>query len=199
VRAYSYLVGDPAAPRRKLRISRSEERRTLIVIIVIACVPVFGSVWAITATTLPDLSELSPLQAQTPEYAVLGWSSLLRGHSSTLNARPTIFPGASIQALGYMMDGARPIRAGQPTNSFVLLPDAGQLLHPAHRFGDQMIAVQLRDGDTIKFSPRALVWVWGTLQSSPGDPVGNEPLYALRDARAIPALRADIDKYFRPE
>ena len=98
-----------------------------------------------------------------------------------------------------MMDGARPIRAGQPTNSFVLLPDAGQLLHPAHRFGDQMIAVQLRDGDTIKFSPRALVWVWGTLQSSPGDPVGNEPLYALRDARAIPALKADIDKYFRPE
>jgi hypothetical protein len=156
-------------------------------------------VWAITSTTQPDLSELSPLQAQTSEYAVLAWSSLLRGHSKALNARSTIFPGASIQALGYMMDGARPIHAGQPTKSFVLLPDAGQLLHPAHRFGDQMIAVHLRAGDTIKFSPRALVWVWGTLQSSPGDPVGSEPLYALGDARAELASKADVQKYFRPE
>jgi hypothetical protein len=171
----------------------------LILIGVIACVPVIGSVWAITSTTQPDLSELAPLQAQTAEYAVLAWSSLLRGHSNALNARSTILPGASIQALGYMMDGARPIRAGQPTKSFVLLPDAGQLLHPAHRFGDQMIAVQLHDGDTIKFSPRALVWVWGTLQSSPGDPTGSEPLYALGNARAELAPKADIDKYFRIE
>jgi hypothetical protein len=62
-----------------------------------------------------------------------------------------------------------------------------------------MIAVYLRDGDTIKFSPKALVWIWGTLQSLPGDPVGSEPLYALGDARAELAPKADIDKYFRLE
>jgi hypothetical protein len=171
----------------------------LILLTVIVGVPVLGSFWAITATTQPDLSELSPLQAQTPEYAVLAWSSLLRGHSKTLDARSESFSGMSIQALGYMMDGASPIRTGQPTKSFVLLPDAGNIMHAAHRFGDQMIAVRLRDRDTIKFSPRALVWVWGTLQSSPGDPAGSEPLYALGNARAELASKADIDKYFRLE
>jgi hypothetical protein len=166
---------------------------------VIVCVPVLGSLWAITATTQPDLSELSPLQAQTPEYTVLAWSSLLRSHSKALDARSTIFPGASIKALGYMMDGARPIRAGQPTKSFVLLPDAGNIMHPAHRFGDQMIAVQLSDGDLIKFSPKTLVWVSGTLQSSSGDRTGSEPLYALGNARVELASKGDIDKYFRLE
>jgi hypothetical protein len=166
---------------------------------VIICVPVLGSLWAITATTQPDLSELSPVTVETPEYAVLAWPSLLRGHSNVQNAQSTIFPRASIQVLGYMMDGARPIRAGQPTKSFVLLPDAGNIMHPAHRFGDQMIAVHLRDGDLIKFSPKTLVWVWGTLQSSPGDRAGSEPLYALGNARAELAPKADIDKFFRPE
>jgi hypothetical protein len=171
----------------------------LILLTVIVGVPVLGSFWAITATTQPDLSELSPLQAQTPEYAVLAWSSLLRGHSKTLDARSESFSGMSIQALGYMMDGASPIRAGQPTKTFVLLPDAGNIMHAAHRFGDQTIAVHLRDRDTIEFSPKALVWVWGTLQSSPGDPTGSEPLYALGNARAELAPKADIDKYFRLE
>jgi hypothetical protein len=169
----------------------------LILLTVIVSVPLLGSIWAITATTQPDLSELSPWTVQTPQYAVLAWSSLLRGHSKTLDARSPIFSGASMQALGYMMDGAQSIRAGQPTKSFVLLPDAGNIMHPAHRFGDQMIAVYLRD--TIKFSPKALVWVWGTLQSSPGDPLGSEPLYALGNARAELAPKADIDKYFRLE
>jgi hypothetical protein len=171
----------------------------LILLTVIVGVPVLGSFWAITATTQPDLSELSPVQAQTSEYAVLAWSALLRGHSKTLDARSAIFSGASIQALGYMMDGAQSIRAGQLTKSFVLLPDAGNIMHAAHRFGDQTIAVRLRDRDTIKFSPKALVWVWGTLQSSPGDPTGSEPLYALGNARAELAPKADIDKYFRSE
>jgi hypothetical protein len=98
-----------------------------------------------------------------------------------------------------MMDGVQSILAGQVTKSFVLLPDAGNIMHPAHRFGDQMIAVHLRDRDTIKFSPKALVWVWGTLQSSPGDPTGSEPLYALGNARAELAPKTDIDKYFRSE
>ena len=96
-----------------------------------------------------------------------------------------------------MMDGAQSIRTGQLTKSFVLLPDAGNIMHPAHRFGDQMIAIYL--SDSIKFSPKALVWVWGTLQSSPGDPTGSEPLYALGNARAELAPKADIDKYFRIE
>lgn len=184
---------------RKLKVSKSEERRTLILVLVIACVPVLGVVWAIASTSQPDLSDLSPSKAQSGEYVPLGWSTLLRNHSRALNARATIFSGASIQGLGYMMEGAQPIAAGQPTKSFVLLPDAGNLLHPAHRFGDQMIAVHLRETDAITFSPRALVWVWGTLQTLPGDPAGGEPLYVLGNARAELVPKTEIRRYFRPE
>jgi hypothetical protein len=171
----------------------------LILVLVSGFVPVLGAVWAITSTSQPDLSELFPLKAQIGEYAILEWSTLLRSRSNALNARSTSFSGASIRALGYMMDGTRPIAAGRQVKSFVLLPDAGNLLHPAHRFGDQMITVQLREGAMIKFSPKALVWVWGTLQASPGDPAGGEPLYAVGNAHAELAPKTDIRKYFRPE
>src|SRR6267143_953758 len=103
--------------RRKLRISKSEERRAFILVLVIACVPVLGVVWAITSTSQPDLSDLTPLKMQTGEYALLGWSTLLREHSNALSAASHIFSGASIQALGYMMDGSQPIAPGQQIKS----------------------------------------------------------------------------------
>jgi len=165
---------------------------------VITCVPALVAVWAIISTSQPDLSDFSPLKAQSGEYALLGWSTLLRDNAHALNAKATIFYGASIQALGYMMGGEQPTAEGQSIKSFDLMPDAGNLIHPAHRFGDQMIAVHLRQTETIKFSPKALVWVWGTFRCLSGDPAGDEPLYVLDNARAELAPTTDIRKYFRP-
>jgi hypothetical protein len=102
-----------------------------------------------------------------------------------------------IRALGYMMDGDHPLHDAERVESFVLLPDAGHVTHPAHRFGDQMIDVRLTAGSTIQFSERRLVWVWGTLRTLSGDPGGHEPLYVLENARAESADKADIRKYFR--
>ena len=158
--------------KRKSRLAHRQESSAFFLIAVIACVPVIGSIWAVIATIQPDLSDLIPLNAQIEEYALLEWSALLGGHSAAPPLRSRVVSGASIQALGYMMDGAGPVRAGAPTRRFLLLPDAGNLLHPAHRFGDQMIMVELRNGDARPFSPRALVWVRGTLQISRGDPTG---------------------------
>jgi hypothetical protein len=106
------------------------------------------------------------------------------------------FNGVAVQALGYMTDGDRPHAKGENVTDFALLPDRGNLIHPAHRFGDQMIAVHLRHGDRIPFSNMALVWVWGTLQASAGDPAGSKPLYALDQARCKPADKTEIHKYF---
>ena len=180
-------------------MARRQEIWTFCVIATVACVPVIGSIWAVIATIQPDLSELTPRDAQMGEWALLGWSTLLGGHPAAPAFRSGLSPGASLRALGYMMDGAKPIHAGAPTGSFLLLPDAGNLLHPAHRFGDQMITVELRNGDSVPFTPRSLVWVRGTLQISRGDPTGSEPLYALANARVELASKADIQKYFRFE
>ena len=77
------------------------------------------------------------------------------------------------------------------------LPEAGHILHPAHRFGDQMIAVHVAPGGPVRFSSRALVWVWGTFRASAGDPLGSMPLYALERARVETADTGDIQKYFK--
>ncbi len=95
------------------------------------------------------------------------------------------------------MDGSRPVRDGQPVRNFVLLPEAGDALHPAGRLGDEMINVELRAGTEVPFSGRSLVWVWGTWRALPGEPSGHEALYALENARAESADKKDMPKYFR--
>ena len=127
---------------------------------------------------------------------ILNWPELERSRQHVLQQGP-VFSGASVQALGYMMEGDRPVRAGDWIDDFVLLPDAGSFLHSAHQFGDHMITVHLTAGGHIQFSPRSLVWVRGTLRAPTGDAAGTRPLYDLELARAAPATKTDIQRYFR--
>jgi hypothetical protein len=48
--------------------------------------------------------------------------------------------GTKVRALGYMMDADQPVRDGERVRRFILLPDAGNVVHPAHRFGDETIS-----------------------------------------------------------
>ncbi|MGC9945400.1 MAG: hypothetical protein ABSF64_03295 [Bryobacteraceae bacterium] len=180
----------PGRGKRKLSISRREEVRTLLLIGVGITIPIAGALFGVFATSRPDLSELVPIGN------VLNWSSLLRDHPHGLDTRSALFTGAPVQALGYMADGDHARSAGEWVQDFVLLPDAGNLLHPAHRFGDQMIAVHLTPNDRVRFSSRALVWVWGTFRAAAGGAAGAQPLYAIERARVLTAERADIRKYF---
>ncbi|MBZ5625600.1 MAG: hypothetical protein LAQ69_43935 [Acidobacteriia bacterium] len=149
----------------------------------------------ITKTAGPDLFDLTPAVSRSDQYLILAWPDLERARHA-LNAG-AISSGAMIRALGYMMEGDRPLRDGERIQGFVLLPDAGNAVHPAHRFGDQMIDVRLQAANEIRFSERSLVWVWGTLRMLPGDPTGHEPLYVLENARTELANQADIPKYFK--
>jgi len=191
-------VGLRPGRKRKLGVSPGEQRRALILIVCIACVPLLGTVAVVVSTTGSDLSDLAPLTPRAGEYLVLDWSALQRDrpHAMVAGHEFAAFNGVAVQALGYMTDGDRPLTKGEKVRDFFLLPDSGNLIHPAHRFGDQMIAVHLREGDPIAFSPMALVWVWGTLQASAGDPAGAKPLYALDQVRSQPADKAEIRKYF---
>ena len=185
-----------AKGRKKVLISRQTEVRTLALIVAITAVPLIGIVWVISATSRPDLSDLVPIQKSLETYVLLNWATLLREHPHALNVGPSA-AGAQVRALGYMVEAGRPIGDGEWTQDFVLLPEAGNLMHPAHRFGDQMIAVHLQEDARVQFSPRALVWVWGTFHALPGDPAGSKPLYRLERARVQPADRNKIAQYFR--
>jgi hypothetical protein len=182
---------------KKLFISWKAEVRTLALIIAAAVIPVLGTVLVISATSRPGLSDLVPIQNSAGNYFVLNWSTLLRDHPHSLNAGSPVFSGAPVQALGYMVESDRAIGEGEWIQDFVLLPEAGNLMHPAHRFGDQMIAVHLQENARVQFSARALVWVWGAFGASPGDPAGSKPLYSLERALAQSADREEIAKYFK--
>ena len=167
----------------------------MIGLVALIFLPVIAMVAVFTKPAGPDLFDLTPVTQHSDEYPILAWPELERGkHSLSAGG---ISSGTMIRALGYMMDGEQPIRDGASVRSFVLLPDAGTFVHPAHRFGDQMIEVQLTAGDTIRFSERSLVWAWGTLRMLPGDPLGPKPLNILENARAQPTNTADIRAYFK--
>ena len=170
----------------------------MIVLVALICLPVIAALILITRTARPDLFDLTPAVSHSDRYVLLAWAALERSRGA-LNAGE-IGSGTMIRALGYMMEGGRPfrpVRDGERVQGFILMPDVGNAWHPAHRFGDEMIDVRLDAGNTVRFAERSLVWVWGTLQMLPGDPLGHEPLYVLEQARTEPAAKADIQKYFR--
>ena len=182
--------------KSKGTISRWHEIRFLALVTAGLCVPALGTLLAIFSTAEPDISDLTPISKKIGDDLILNWPDLER-HPHALDAASSVFAGARVQALGYMMEGDWPIRTGEQVQEFVLLPDAGHLMHPAHRFGDQMIAVHLAAGRRVPFSPRRLVWVGGTLRASSGYPAGSHPLYDLEQAHVALASKSEIRRYFK--
>lgn len=175
---------------------RKEHSRALALIIAIMGVPVLGTILVVVSTTKPGLSDLIPSNQQVGEYIVLSWPELLQMKRKELSSAAAKLGGAAVRALGYMADGDKAIHADDLVQEFVLLPEAGNFMDPANRFGDQMVSVRLRESDRIPFLSRRLVWVWGTFRASRGDPSGPTPLYSLENARVQAADPADIGQYF---
>jgi hypothetical protein len=153
---------------RSQTVRRSEEIRFLLLLTAGLCVTALGTFIAIFSTAEVDISALTPVLPRTGDYVILNWAELERDRPKALRQGAAVFTGARVQALDYMMESERPIRTDELVREFILLPDVGNLLHPAHRFGDQMIAVHLHVGDEIEFVPRNPVWAIGILRASSG-------------------------------
>jgi len=103
-------------------------------------------------------------------------------------------PGARMA--GYMMDGDEPVADGTMVKSFVLMPEAGQFLHPAHREPREMATVLLQQGEPFRF--RQLIWVTGRLDRAVTRGAGSEPLWILSSATLERADEREIERLFRP-
>ena len=167
--------------------------RAVVGLSALICLPVIVVAVLISRTSGPDLFDLIPKDPNIDGYTLLAWYDLDRGRQSLKEGGTST--GARMRALGYMMNGDQPVRDGQIVRRVVLLPDKGTAMHPAHRFGDEMIDVQLQPGDNVRYSGGSLVWVWGTLRGLPGDTGRPIPLYQLENARVEPATEAEIPKY----
>jgi len=169
--------------------------RTLVLPLCLICLAAIIPALLTMRAPSPDLSELTPKVGRVEGCVLVAWYDLERGHRALKTGEPST--GTAMRVLGYMMEGDRPIPNGQPVARFVLLPEAGNAAHPPHRFGDQMIDVRLKEGDTVRFARGSLVWAWGAWRPLPGDPKRDKPLYELQDAHVESAGATDIAKYFR--
>jgi hypothetical protein len=135
-----------------------------------------------------DLSELKST-GQTDETGAvpLGWPEL---ESQRQVSRQLV------RMLGYMMDGYQPAREGTRVEMFILLPEAGQFLHPAHRIPNQMVEVRPRQ--PVVFRYRDLVWASGILSPIVGLSRDQKAAYTMTAAEVKPASQRDIGRWFHP-
>jgi hypothetical protein len=172
--------------RRHIRINKAPMQgwREIPVLLAI-CLPVagivVGTITIHNASSQPDLSEL----AAKPDSQIVDWSNL----SSTTQSH-------RVRLLGYMMDTGTVIPTGKKVPEFVLMPEAGTTLHPAHREPNAMISIQLREGTVTEFRHRQLVWAEGFLSPSACSDCDGEPAHVLREAQVSPANTSDIRKFF---
>jgi hypothetical protein len=78
-----------------------------------------GTLLAIFSTAEPDISDLTPISKKIGDDLILNWPDLER-HPHALDAAPSAFAGARVQALGYMMEGDRGRREHGVTRAAVL-------------------------------------------------------------------------------
>src|SRR5260370_34728536 len=97
-----------------------------------------------------------------------------------------------------MMDVYHPVRDETAVKMFILMPEAAQLLHPAHRHPDEMVEVWLASGRSVSYVDRNLVWVEGTLQRVHQSSREGLASYAIRDAAVERASDRDITRWFAP-
>jgi len=149
--------------------------------------PLLAMVVIHSVTIRPDLYDLvARSDTRLGDPPITSWSGLAGGPRDR-----------RVRMLGYMMDNEPPIPNGRSVSNFVLVPEAGALLHPAHRDPEEMIDIHLRAGGVIQFESRRLVWAEGLLTSCYVSDPRSDPLYCLTDATVLAADPRDINRFFR--
>jgi hypothetical protein len=170
---------------------KKKESLTLWTIVFAVGFPMLLAYVLVAVDMRSDLSELKPsAQVDDAGFVPVGWPELEGfGAQGPVSQRP-------VRMIGYMMDGYRPEPDGASVDMFILLPEAGQFLHPAHRIPNQMVEVHLIH--PMAFKNRQLVWVSGRLNRTVGKPDRERAAWAIGDAEVNPAQPQEITKWFQP-
>jgi hypothetical protein len=199
-------VGTRFIKRRGTSAAQAKrESRALATILCAVVLPLALAFVLVALNMRSDLSDLMPAESLPDGTGVLiGWQDLEIPEGKTVSLEQTRSqPERRVRMLGYMMDsygmdGRKPSQDGAPVRMFVLMPEAGHILHPAHRIPDQMVEVWLNS--LVPFRFRSLVWSTGNLVRTRG-PHGwqdDKPLYAMANADVQPAVESDITLWFKP-
>ncbi len=138
-------------------------------------------------------TDLSGLKAKPGTDAdglrTFGWSDL-----------EALGPGQQTPArmLGYMMDGYKPVPDNTPVETFMLMPEAGHLLHPAHREPEEMVEVWMPLDTPIRYTDRRLVQVSGMLRRKEAKPREAVAAFTMSNAEVRFAAERQITDWFVP-
>jgi hypothetical protein len=185
---------DDSVRRRQVR----QENLTLWKIIGALAIPMLLAFVLVAMDMRSDLDELKSSGQMDDQGAVpIGWSELEGRHEPSAAHEPASWEvQRKVRMIGYMMDGYRPSRDGVKISMFVLLPEAGQFLHPAHRIPSQMVEVWPTHPTIFQY--RELVWATGILNQTIVNAADGRAAYAMSDADVQPASERDIGKWFHP-
>ena len=170
--------------RSTIRARRRHERQTLLVILLAVGLPTLLAGLLVTMDLKTDLSDLTAARPNVgKEPPFVGWADLASRGS-----------GGRVKMIGYMMDGDQASKDRAPVSVFVLMPEAGQFLHPSRPETGQMVEVRTKAPVTFQF--RQLVWAAGTLSRTVGRD-RDHPAWTISDAAVEPAQDREIMLWFR--
>jgi hypothetical protein len=167
-------------------------------IIAAIVLPMIPAYILVAADMRSDLSDLKPARALADKAtALIGWPDLETGREQLVSVEQTRrhSPWAA-RMLGYMMDGYEPSRDGAQVEMFILMPEAGQFLHPAHRIPGEMVEIWLSSPSPFQY--RRMVWVSGVLARTPGRRDPDKASYVMKAASVEPAAQSDLTRWFKP-
>ncbi len=178
------------------RVARVKEARAAAIIFAAVVGPLLLTYLLIAADMRSDLSELEFRHAAyNGDATLVAWKDLKVDERPGHQPHAAEVVGGHARMLGYMMDGTRPVRDGTAVKMFVLMPEAGQFLHPAHRVPDEMVEVWIAGGHTIPYLNRSLVWVEGDLHPVGEKATPGNASYAMKEAFVERASDGDIVRW----
>jgi len=147
---------------------RKGERKTFGIIALVTACPVLFITLAMTLSQRPDVY-WARLTSPEGDTRFVDWRTLDDLASETgdpTTKRPDLFD-REVQVLGYMLQfPASPIQNGT-VGRFLLVPDAGNWLHPPHFHSGEVIDVRLNRGTSVPLSEGKVVIVRGTMSVDP--------------------------------
>jgi hypothetical protein len=197
--AHDHGVDASTLPIRSSSRTGSAARvREITAIAILAALAMALAWFLVTRDMRSDLSALRPLRRTTDLPTILiGWPELRELPESSEWEHSLARSDTRDRMLGYMMEGSVQVSEGKETNTFVLMPKAGQILRAASRNADDGVEVRLRR--PARFSNRELVWVSGRIEHvarAYGDP--SAPSYVMTDSEVSAAEQREITRWFTP-
>jgi len=174
---------------------KQRERRLLLTILAAVVGPLLLTFYLVSLDIRPDLSEMS---VRSGDAGIVAWPDLTSGIDLGRNKAKARLPdaGTKVRIIGYMMDGNRSVPDGTMVSAFILMSDAGQLLHPAHLAPSHMIDVSLEH--PVAFQYRKLVWASGYLRRTKERPRYGESAWLMVNADLLAASSNAILDWFEP-